>query len=354
MTEHCVMLFQATDVLSFRDGRPFNAGAAFTPSAQSVFPSPSTMFGAVTDILGGFPVAVRGPMLAMPNTHGEHESWLPIPVDVVPVPEKLGQPAQPNQQWTRLRWALDDIDQRPGVETETGIVAGPIDEGSTPPGMYMRTAAMNSYLAGAVPFIRDSSLKAITRQTQTGLARGHEGMLYEASMLRLDASQQIAVLVETNEPVPRGVVSGRLGGRGRPVNVDVANVDELALPKCGLGPDDDNVILSVTLVTPGLFRNGWIPPRPDGGTLIGAATGSPVAMSRMQSGRGQKRGSQSSLPEWRVDWAVPPGSTYVYRFSAPAHAQRFADKLHLRCLKPDYKPQRSQGFGLCLIGKAGQ
>lgn len=333
-----LMLFEPLDVLSVRDGRPFSAGASATPTATSVFPTPSTMFGAAADAIGAMPIRVRGPLLA--SQQGEQwEACFPTPHDVV-----IDLDAK-NQEVQRLNWALDEARDRPAVAHEHGPVVGPKGTGATPPDSFINNNSMKSYLGGNDPRVQLRSLQRVERQHHVGLAIGHESMLYHASMIRLRSDQRLAVFVETQDELPRVTKATTLGAKGRPFNVSIVDPDKLTVPAHGLLEHEDATLVSVTLTTPGIFRNGWVPPRPDGGTLVGACTGSAQPISRKNPSGGNQR--------WRVDWAVPAGSTYVFRFSAAEHARRFADKLHLRCLKPDYKPQRSQGFGMCLIGKAG-
>ena len=79
MTASSWLSFTPRDTVVIRDGRSFDAAADAT--AQTVWPTPATIAGAVGAAYRAEPREVRGPVLA--RLAGEWEPYFPVPADLV-------------------------------------------------------------------------------------------------------------------------------------------------------------------------------------------------------------------------------------------------------------------------------
>ncbi|GAA3820710.1 type III-B CRISPR module-associated protein Cmr3 [Streptomyces chiangmaiensis] len=371
------LAFTPQDTLFIRDGRAFDAGVE--NAAQAVWPTPSTIAGAVTAAFGGRePCEVRGPVLARCDSTGER--WTPF----FRTPADLVRREETSEEVLRLSPAPAPV----GVTTDLGTVPQWLDgaglAGMGPQwGGWLSGSTMTRYLAGNVAVEpvhpKDASGGSLVHleadpvdvEPHVGLARGAErtartGFLYQAAHLRL--RQRWGFLAECvvcdgwdaqrRESVP-------FGGRGRLAWVEqVSGVNWPQAPSASVDGDaypDGRV--AVYVATPALWPEGWMPPLrtwAPGSELVAAAVGDAQPVATATPG---ERGARPMNRMLR--WAVPAGSVYFLKFADSDHAttwaqgkqaqaerqERCGTGVHGTAFGRDPKDRlRTAGFGVVLTG----
>ncbi|WP_086792725.1 type III-B CRISPR module-associated Cmr3 family protein [Streptomyces thermovulgaris] len=322
MTRSVWLAFTPRDSLFIRDGRVFDAGADNV--ARAVWPSPSTIAGAVGAAFGREPVEVRGPVLARRSRRGRWTPYFRTPADVVAVGEHEVARLSPR-------------DMPEGSTTDLGAVrswlgaAGSVGMeqrwGGWLPGDEMRRYLAGELTARVTPAggIRHLDQDPAQTEPHVGLARtenrtARTGFLYQAAHLRL--AEGWGFLAECVLPDDWGEVEPRrsvqFGGRGRQAWVEVADAVRWPAP-----PSDERAFsggrVAVYVATPALWPGGWRIPTPEGAELVTAAVGDaePVATATP--------GPRGGRPNNRMlRWAVPAGSVYCLRFADAATARAWA------------------------------
>lgn len=346
-------LFQALDVLTFRDGRPFSTG--MTSTARTTMPRPTSTGGALNRVFGASPQEIAGPLLVSllsPST-----VLLPAPLDLV----------VENQTWRRLHpdaadsaGVVSDLSERDGLE-DFQLLGG----GGEPSPRLLDTASMTAYLDGRPEVALDVLTSTVgqeplVRERRLGLARHPRsvsgvgrtavpGFLYLAEFWRPAVRYEEHLWFGCrvwfdDDRVPAaaaGVVP--LGGEGRQSRVVVVAETDATAPRLPARPTDypDGRLL-LYLATPSVFPDGWLPPAAPGLTVTAACVPGPQPIT------GWSPADQAARP---LRWAVDAGSVYFLTFDDPAAAQRFAERYHGRCLPQAERWMQTVGFGMCLVGR---
>lgn len=317
------------DVLLFRDGRPFNAGADH--HARSVFPPlPSVMQGAIRShylVYEGVPLndkeqieetvgtaddykslRLRGPFLAK-YANGNVVRYFPTPADAFVMDEE-GRTVQEGI----LKKANSGFHSHPDLSY---LVYPPEGWESTKkgPGLWMSENQLAQYFKGEVTqttaesdlFVRETRLGI---KLEAGRSRAsEEGMLYQAEFIRPCDGVGLYLEVDGYEWPENGLM--RIGGEGHGVYFSEVDAPENKFPICEpLWPR-----FKIYFATPAYFEDGWRP-KDWGKFFEGKVTLEGVALSGslVSSGFDYAKGKAKSARRF-----VPAGS--VYYFSNPGKAR---------------------------------
>jgi CRISPR type III-B/RAMP module-associated protein Cmr3 len=345
------LAFTPRDTVFIRDGRSFDAAADAT--AQTVWPSPTTIAGAVGAAYGTNPAEVRGPVLACQSGDG-WEPYFPVPADVVVTANE-----------TPYAFRLE----RAGLEGQTDLDSGvpgqgrgdgpadwlvpPQAAGAVKPAEgWLPAGKLAAYLAGELPAgggtgLADLGLVTgpLVPERRVGLARdagrrARSGFFYQSTHLR--PAEGWAFLAEcTFGPGwgrrADGTVS--FGGRGRLADDTPAQAE---WPQASDGSVGTQVL--VYLATPAIWPDGWRIPLPPGAWLVAAAIGEPQPTATVTPGGDWRR------TRW-LRWAVPAGSVYLLGFRDAAAGAHWAREVNHTAHGRDARdPLRTAGFGIVLTG----
>ncbi|MHA2641767.1 MAG: type III-B CRISPR module-associated protein Cmr3 [bacterium JZ-2024 1] len=349
------VILRAQDVLLFRDGKPFSAGA--DARARSLFPpTPFTIQGAlrarvlfssgvspsdfakapfdpaVQSLRGkiGFAsegyggLRIRGPFLARLE-NGTWTRYFPVLADIVK-----------GEDGYQILQPLESCDPHSGEFASVGKTAR--IPSNIPDGLlflWLKTAGrvqavsgwisekdLDEYLngeapAGVVPeedFVVRESRFGIGIQGATRTVR--EGFLYLAEFLRLREDTGFWVEVDGLEPGDLGGQKGllQLGGEARVARYEIVESRPLPVP-----PNPLPERFKVVLLTPAYFSEGWKPK--DWETFFnGSVQLISGVIPRYQSFGGAFVDDQNRREgfEKRMYRFVPPGSVFYFRSRGPA------------------------------------
>ncbi len=383
-----------SDVLFFRDGRPFDAASGGS-GAISTFPLPQTFAGGIRtglliaaglvpedvgrkiaaalgdhkgDINAAFQavvteagqpwladIAIRGPWL-----YKDSKRLVRVPRTLVKI--DLGSPPDgpPEKDWPRdtlvpvenavVGWNPPIKGMLPLVASESGNRS----DASEALSGWVPEEKLLEWLNGKLPavelaklVIADSDLFGY--EARTGIQidpkrrAAADGMIYTARMLRLEKGVSFACELAGPEAALKqaAVKLGkspviRLGGEGKTASIfvdgDVTPGDQSAKP---------TVRRWCVLTTPAIFGDteGWKPPA-ELGQLVAAAVDKPIPVSGWQMAVRAKqegvRGYARGGPK-RNRWAVPAGSVFIFDGGGPTPSQ--------------FGNETEVGFGCCLWGR---
>ncbi len=349
------VFIEPSDVLIFRDARPFAPGER-SLSTGTFPPSGRTLSGALRAAsivqTGGLledptswaqglgtpdstgSMRLTGPFLARKADAG-WEPLYPMPADVVRQSSGWSF-MRPTRSTLAANWPKKDLHSLAPVE------AGKPEKFD--PG-WMDAATFSDYLNGVVPtaFVSPESLFCTERRTSVHLVAGAktavEGNLYEVAYVRMSEGTGLLAHVEG---IPLRVpCSIALGGERRSAVVTEARVQEPQARVCGSG--DGWTRLRLYLATPGRFDYGWLPSCLEKGELAGirlrlvaAAINRAMPIHGFDIHRGIARPTVQ---------AVPAGS--VYFIEAQCSADDAIAALH-GCSIADTESEI--GFGLVYTG----
>jgi hypothetical protein len=355
------LAFTPRDTVFVRDGRSFDAAAdAF---AQTVWPGPTTVAGAVGAAFGTNPAAVRGPVVAR-RDGGAWEPYFPVPADLVTAAGRTGRvyrlAVEPADAAGEFSSRTDlDRDAPDGAVPLRMLVPPGHAEPVTPVGgdgagrLLVPGRVLARYLAGSLPGefgtpLRDLELaEPLAPEQRVGLARAgrraREGFLYQSVHLRpgedwaflaeYDPGQNWAGTAKDHVP---------FGGRSRVADIEPATA---RWPDAAAGVGSR---VLVYLATPAVWRDGWRLPVPAGAELIAAATFEPEPAATLRPGR-DWRGTRA------LRWAVPAGSVYLLEFGDAAAGAAWARRWNGMALDRGGPAEeedllRTAGFGVVLTG----
>lgn len=331
------------DVITVRDGRPFEAGEQVW--GEAVQPSPATVAGTVhqaTKAHGGFSrirsglVAVGGEVLA------------PWPSGLV-VDDSVHPPVvcrlSPDET---LAMASDLSSSGPDLR----LLAGRGDAAAAP--RWIRSADLVEYLAGGLDAVELRDLHNSTApepwvvERHVGLYRkdgqAEKGYLYSIPYLRFNPATVLLARVN-----PRGQLPADLrdlvpfGGERGLAEVAPAQIQ----PKIRRVDHYPDGKVLVYLAAPAAFEAGWRPELPTGARLVAAAVAGPVPVA------GWRKPGRRDVPGFVLRWCVPAGSVFWLQFDGDDReeaAGRWARSMHSNALHQSTSWLRSKGFGWCFTG----
>ncbi|HLA64853.1 MAG TPA: type III-B CRISPR module-associated protein Cmr3 [Rhodothermales bacterium] len=373
------LFVEPNDVLVFRDGRPFDAGADHLATGPFP-PPPSTLYGAVRSALlahagarfdepafglTGDEAAVLGthtapgslsigpPVLALKSRTGLHRLY-PVPLDLLARKDGAGPEAvllRPAPETGAFGKSNLPRGLRPLLPA-TPHPAGTFYERM---GGLLTEEGFAALLAGIVPdssqvvrvdevFVREPrtsvSLRGDALHDFTGT--GLNGKLFTVDFVRLCEGYGLAVDVQAGPiAVPRSGLL-RLGGEGRTAGFTQCEPLPADRPAFEAGTKQVRVVL----LSPAPFDAGWLPDGLDAGMLggirvrlDGAAVGRPVNVGGWDIAAGRPRPTRP---------AAPTGSVYFLTLEQPSDAAALFDSLDGQSLCSGADAQ--QGLGYVRLG----
>ena len=378
------------DVLFFRDNRPYDAGESF--GAQSVFPLPSTVYGAIrTSIL--FAEGIDLKEYAKLESQQSIESW--VPAEQRRVLRAVGTPATAGS----LRAIGPFLGRKRGnelrlyyrVPADLGRVKNAQNQNQSfvlskplrnPPGRFSGRLAkllplwasqptepssawllsdkgMNRYLEGEVPendgagaagsqqIVRADELYKTEHRVGIGLTDKkvtQEGFFYASEFLRFEEDVGLVVDIECEESFSVQSELWYLGGERRLVRAEPVTEGKVLQPPVQL-----NGRFKLVLLTPAVFDSGWLPRFVDAGRfecrdgslrfrLVSASIERPMPISGFDLAKGTPK---------PIRLAVPAGSVYYFEVLEGTDSD-YIGKFHLRSIS-DYWPEA--GFGVVAVGR---
>lgn len=390
---------EPSDVLLFRDGRPFSAGEGHR--ARSIFPpTANTMQGVIrskvlaercgrykqyrdgcnncpeqqnctipTEI--GKPdkdgrgtygaMLLRGALVAQ-LTHTTLTVFFPVPADVVQVKDKESPDAEPKLEYLQPL----AVEQQPPREYDLAhellslwtLESKPVEAIAG----FWTQQELKNYLLGETPqsFTKPGDL--YDRESRFGIEVDNrkqtvqEGKLYQTEFIRCRENVGLYVEIEginhlnANPDMKSGLIA--IGGENRAASytekfqlnwgdLDSKIIDQL---KQSAG-------FKLCFATPTIFKQGWLPEWIDLNTLQGKHPKSGIevslvaaAIARYQTIGGWDAAYNRPKPTYR---AVPAGS--VYYFTSNAEPEEIIQAFHWQNLADDSSDAQI-GFGLSLVG----
>lgn len=334
------------DALLVRDGRQFGAGT--DARAESVYPWPSTLAGAVGAAFGAEPDTVRGPIFAQQGGAGGWQPYFPTPADVI---QPEDDPHTVRRLMPRQPEAVTDLAsvQLPQLPYGDGEAVGgwlPGDWLSR----YLHGEAFNGDGEADRDDLDGMCSAPLVPERRVGLARERgrrvaaERLLYDATYLRPQEGWGLLAACEFTDGwqrTARGPV--RLGGKSRLCDVEAAGGIDWPEPPS----DFPGGRVLVYLATPAIWPDGWPIPLPPGAELLSAVVPPALAVATASPAGARLTGRV-------LRWAVPAGSVYHLRFpgpQGPEAARTWAHTCHGQAYgRPDRDRLRTAGFGVVLTG----
>ena len=386
------------DVSLFREAKPFTAGDSFR--AVSLFPpTPLPLVGALRSRIfaaenvdfekyrqgcgqyekGEAPLQevaaaitrygshidlgrlrFQGPFLVGPDS----ELLVPAPRDLAMDDQGRGllfEPADPEK----------DVRVNPPGLRPTMICGRADGVVESSAGCFIKASTLKSYLGSQASTIslipRD---EVVLSENRIGLTLKEErtaatGLLYFIEFVRLRPGYGLAMRLEDESAWPGSLQSGflTLGGRSRPARFDTGPTYSIPDPP----RLEERSRFKLTLLTPGLFRQGWLPDfldQDEKGWFFSLARGNRCRLVSAMTDKPFSVGGWNLVDRRpRTMWlAVPAGGVYFFETDSPldkAEAEEVQKRFHLRRWQADggnsrdgaIPPLFSQaGFGVGAVG----
>ena len=368
------IFIEPTDVLLFRDGKPFSAGDDHL--ARSLFPpTPMPFQGALRSLIlarHGFRFTdevrkligegeeygqfrMKGPFLAEHDGSGAIEEYFPVPADVVIPRDESDESKKEKSHLLRPVQSFWRTDLDLPVIT---LWAKNKDRSESAEGFVSESELVN-YLCGDPPQVSKASEFACT-ESRTGIKRktathsAESGRLYSVAFSRLKSDVGFTVDVEGIPLENKGLLM--LGGESRTARYE--KVDERTWAKDAADKikaklaENKPLRFKLYLATPAFFKKGWLPDSFDEGIpkgalgekklklkLVAAAIKRPLPLG------GWDLKKKEPKP---IEKAVPAGSVYYFEALDPGvTADDLFAALNFKCISDKHS---QIGFGLSLIG----
>lgn len=374
-TSYDYWLVEPRDTVIFRDARPFvgTAGASTLP-----FPQPTTFAGFVRSRLGmastgifewdikrALSVAVSGPWLAEldPYTSQVKEQFFPAPADMVLFRPEDGGETFTGRRLTARPTREDEWCDLPAEHQLVDFAVPPGENPGKPAGgpSFWSASRLKEWLHNPQDIQHgikrdDLGLEALPVDYRTHVAidgakrTAVDGALFQTSQLRLSVhekgqNRRFAFMVGVDQKEDQRRMygdPGTMGGERRMVTLSKPKGQASAPLPCPQLNDDEELI-RVVLLTPGIFKQGW---RPGAGGLGSQAQVVAAAVSRYQPISGWSFEHGGAKPTRHM---APAGS--VYWLKVPGGAAQWAKEHHLQSIS-DEKQDRLDGFGVIAVGRA--
>jgi len=369
------LFIEPNDILMFRDGRPFAGGDDHF--ARGTFPpSPATIYG-----------ALRSHILSINS--GEFDTFKKEPpkiskdiTDEIGTPNELGtlkitQFAVAKNDGTQIKQYFPiprDIAKEKGKEDSKFYILRPdssinnialtdmpsglqhlwfaIDEALESASGFLSKDEMTAYLLGKAPEKIIEAKGIYETEERTGIRKNrqtrsvHEGGLYSVEYFRMKEGFGFALEVEGTKLFPDSGIM-RLGGDHRSANYS----------ECSWNGIDNKLVtdkiskekhFKLILLTPAIFKYGWLPESIDHNTfestikgikvkMIGACVGKPIGIGGFDIVKGMPKGMKR---------AVPAGSVYYFELQ-DGNVDSLFENLWLKSISDE---RDQEGFGITLIG----
>jgi CRISPR-associated protein Cmr3 len=387
------IFIEPSDVLLFRDGRPFSAGEGHR--ARSLFPpTPNTMQGVIrskvlADRCGkyqqykdgclGCPeqnnctipdeigkpdkngrgsygtLSLKGPLISK-SENSHLIAYFPIPADVVQVKDKNNPTADPKLEYLQplQEQLLGQNDLTYNLLSLWTPETKPVEAIAG----YWIHQDLQQYLLGEHPISFTKTSILYEKEARFGIEIDNskqvvqEGKLYQTEFIR--CREHIGLFIEiegiqrlSDDPEAQLIA---IGGENRAASyTEVRKIDWDEFKQKLTSKLQQSVGFKLYLATPTIFKNGWLPNWINCQDLTGEYHGIKITLKAAAVGRYQTIGG------WDVAYnkpkqtlrAVAAGS--VYYFTSEASSEDIIKAFHWQNLADD--PQEAQiGFGMSLVG----
>jgi len=369
------LFLEPNDVLMLRDGKPFSGGDDHF-ARGSFPPSPSTLYGALRshilsiksgefdtfknepakipkDITAeiGSPTALGSLKITQffiaKNNEGHIQHYFPMPRDIVRAKGKDNGDLyvlKPNSSITEI--ALTDMPsglQHLWFSTNEALEAA---------SGFLSEDEMKMYLLGSAPKKIMETKWIYETEERTGIRKNRSsrsvetGGLYSVEYFRMMQGVGFAIDVDGTTQLPdTGII--RLGGDHRSVRYFKSSWDSMD-NKAIRDKISRDKHFKLVLITPAIFKYGWLPGSIDRSTFEGDINGIKVKMVGAWIGKAVGIGGfdiVKGMPKV-MKKAVPAGSIYYFEL-----INGDVDSLFERLWLKTISDERSQeGFGITLIG----
>jgi len=369
------LFIEPNDVLMFRDGRPFAGGDDHF--ARGIFPpSPATIYGALRS-------HILSNCWSEFNKFADNSDQIPENVKKeIGTPDKLGSLAL--CQFTLVRKNGNGVEQifpmpndvvkEKGSEdgklymlmpfnlssskTITDLPAGlsnmwnPTEKPMEAASGFLSSKEMTEYLLGKSPSKRTPSDNIFVTEVRTGIQKSRKtrsvetGKLYSVEYFRLSENSGFAVEVENTKLLPPSGIL-RLGGDNRSAKYSTESWNEISVEPIKIKVAESKCF-KLMLMTPAIFKNGWLPEGIDSNTMQGRINGIEVKMISAFVGKPIGIGGYDFVKNRpkMMKKAVPAGSVYYFELQQ-GDVDNLFKNLWLKSIS-DEKVQ--EGFGITLIG----
>jgi len=369
------LFLEPNDVLMFRDGRPFAGGDDHF--ARGIFPpSPATIYGALRshilsvrsgkfDTFKNEPAKIPkditdeiGSTMALgsleitqffvaKNDEGHIQRYFPMPIDIAREKGKedckfyiLSPDSSINDiVLTNMPSGLQHLwfATEKALETAAG---------------FLSEDAMMAYLSDNVPEKIIKTEEIYKTEERTGIRKSrqtrsvHEGGLYSVEYFRMKEGFGFAIEVEGTVQLPDSGIM-RLGGDHRSARYFKSSWKgmDTKIIKDRISKDKH---FKLVLLTPAIFKNGWLPGSIDSNTfkgeingikvkMTGACVGKPIGIGGFDMAKGMPKGMKK---------AVPAGSVYYFEL-VNSDVDNLFERLWLKTISDE---RAQEGFGITLIG----
>jgi len=369
------LFLEPNDVLMLRDGKPFSGGDDHF-ARGSFPPSPSTLYGALRshilsiksgefdtfknepakipkDITAeiGSPTALGSLKITQffiaKNNEGHIQLYFPMPKDIAKVK------GEDNGELCILKpvGSINDIvlaDMPSGLQHLWFATEKALETASG----FLSEDAMMAYLSDNVPEKIIKTEEIYKTEERTGIRKNrqtrsvYEGGLYSAEYFRMKESFGFALEVDGTVQLPDSGIM-RLGGDHRSVRYFKSSWEGMDTKTIRNKISRDKHF-KLVLITPSIFKNGWLPGSIDRSTFEGDINGIKVKMVGAWIGKAVGIGGfdiVKGMPKV-MKKAVPAGSIYYFEL-----INGDVDSLFERLWLKTISDERSQeGFGITLIG----
>lgn len=369
------IFIQPNDVLMFRDGKPFSGGDDHF-ARGSFPPPPSTIYGAIrshilstksgefetfknehakiskeiTDEIGT--KDNRGTLTITQfgvarNNEGQITHYFPMPRDIAK------EKGKDNGSFYILK---PDTSLSSNVMTDLPAGLQPlwcvIEKALEAVSGFLSEFEMTRYLMGNTPEKIVDPKDIYQTEERTGIRKSrqtrsvYEGGLYSVEYFRMKEGFGFALEVEGSKLLPKSGIM-RLGGDHRSAHYCTCSWKEIDTK-----PIKDKIAkdkkFKIILLTPALFKQGWLPDGIDSNTFEGAINGVEVKMTGACVGKPIGIGGFNIAKGMPKDMkkAVPAGSVYYFELK-DSNVNSLFEKLWLKSINDE---KTKEGFGITLIG----
>lgn len=369
------LFIEPNDILMFRDGRPF-AGGDDHFARGSFPPPPSTIYGALRSHIlslksGEFETFIREPAkiskditdevgtkdnlgtLAITqfsiakNNDGQILQYFQIPRDIAKIKGK-----EDNEFYILKPNSLINNNALTDLPTGLHHVWYAKEDALESAAGFLSEDEMARYLMGEAPKKVIDSSNIYQVEERTGIRKNrqtrsvHEGGLYSVEYFRMKEGFGLTLEVEGTKLIPESGIM-RLGGDHRSAHYHSASWKDI-----NTKPIKDTILknkrFKLVLLTPAIFKQGWLPEAIDTNTFEGTINGVTAKMTGACIGKPVGIGGFDLVKKMPkpMKKAVPAGSVYYFEVKDDKVDDLF-ERLWLKSISNE---RAQEGFGITLVG----
>lgn len=369
------LFIEPNDILMFRDGRPFSGGDDHF--ARGIFPpSPSTIYGAFRSHVLSIAWSEFNKFASNPDqipSHIQKEIGTPEKIGSLmlrqvvlaekdrtgvqqffPMPKDIARQKGEDKKGLYLLKPRVFPEDRMMTDLPNGLFYpwSPTEAVLEPVSGFLSDREMSNYLIGNIPenWIDNDDLYRI--EERTGILKNRvsrsveQGGLYSVEYFRLKKDVGFAVEVANTELLPESGIL-RLGGDNR-----TAYYSKTLWNNIPIDPVKEKIAethrFKIVLISPAIFKNGWLPGGIDHTTMEGSINGIAVKIIGASVGKPVGIGGFDLVKKMPkvMKKAVPAGSVYYFELKE-SNIDRVFEQIWLKSISDE---KAMEGFGISLIG----